>query len=152
MIVKETKKIRNFIGRLDRKDKLPAAFVKLCKKHNIKAGVISAIGALESVALGEYDQSKMKYVEPIKLDRASEIITLLGNISQKDGEPFVHLHLSVAYEVKGAGDERQTQILAGHLFDATVFACEFHIAAFDDVKLNRAVEPQTGLSLWMEPA
>lgn len=44
-----------------------------------------------------------------------------------------------------------SQMISGHLVDAEVFVCEYHLTAYDDVELTREVEPATGLTLWNLP-
>lgn len=97
------------------------------------------IGAFKSTKIGSYDQEKHKYLE-IVIDTPREIASCIGNISLKDGKPFVHAHVVLSDE---NGNTR-----AGHLFEGLVFAAEIHLQEFDGFKLERKHDEVTGLSLW----
>ena len=74
---------------------LHGAITAYCLKNNVKAGLILAIGALKKVKLGFYDQAKKKYLAK-SVNQPLEILSGLGNVSLKDGRPFVHVHLAVS--------------------------------------------------------
>jgi len=64
----------------------------------------------------------------------------VGNVSLKDGEPFVHAHAVLSDE---KGNTR-----AGHLLEGIVFAAEVHLSQLEGPKLERKYDEVTGLSLW----
>jgi uncharacterized protein len=131
-----------FMGRLDHDADLLEALTAICIKENIQLGRLEAIGAVKKAALGYYDQKQKKY-EYFEINRHLEILNLTGNISMKDGKPFVHAHVTLADE-KG-------RAFGGHLIPGTsIFACEAIIQAFDGPQLHRKTEPVTGLPLWVE--
>ena len=69
--------------------------------------------------IGYYKQDLQKYMF-LDLDRPMEILTLIGNVSLKDGQPMVHAHVTLCDEAGRA--------FGGHLAaGAPVFACEFVI-------------------------
>ena len=71
-----------------------------------------------------------------------DIITLTrdGNLSRKDGEPYLHLHAAFADE-KGA-------VIGGHLNEAVISAtCEMFIKIFD-IDIGRRISEQTGLNIF----
>jgi len=121
-------------------DDLLRAILNYCLKNNIKIGFISAIGALQKVNFGYYNQKEKKYYEN-SLEKPVEIVSCLGNISIKDGKPFIHAHLSVADD-KG-------NVFGGHLNEGSiVFACECAIFELEGDLLERKFDEITGLSLW----
>lgn len=136
---------RRIIGRLEKGDTLPEALLNLCREENIHAGDIRALGAVTDISVTEYDVQAGVYRDPIHRKNASEILYLYGNVSEKDGELFAHLHISASYMKDG-----ESHLIAGHMTSATVFACEFVIVAFDDVTLVRNPDEPTGLFLWSE--
>jgi predicted DNA-binding protein with PD1-like motif len=70
-----------------------------------------------------------------------EILSGQGNVSLKDGKPFVHLHL-----VLGRSDG---SCLGGHAAaGCKIFACEAAILALDGPALVREPDEATGLALW----
>jgi uncharacterized protein len=138
MPVYETGKI--ILERLPHDSDLLAAMTELARRDDIKLGSISAIGAVKRARIGFYDQTKREYrerdiVEPM------EISSCLGNISMKDGEIFVHAHVTLA--------DREGRVMGGHLCSGTiVFAAECRITELKGESLDRGYDETTGLSLW----
>ena len=146
MIVYDTRVSRRLVGRLERGEKVPEAFLEIARTHDVKAGWLSALGALENVELVEYDQATQQYKTPRRIDGVLEILSFVGNLSRKDGQPFAHIHAAVSRDL-----ETGIQVLGGHLVSGTVFACELTIECFDDLALDRVRDAATGLSLWRPP-
>jgi hypothetical protein len=68
-----------------------------------------------------------------------------GNLSERDGEPFWHLHATVSRRENG-----RDVTYGGHVVDGSVFALEFRIDCFDELALKRANDEATGLQLWTD--
>jgi len=84
---------------------------------------------------------KKAYTGGVELNRKLEIASCTGNISIKDGETFVHLHIVLA--------GRDGKAFGGHLMPGTrVFAAEYFIMDLAGKKLHRVKDPYTGLPLW----
>jgi hypothetical protein len=132
---------RKIIGRLAKGQDLLAALEKLAQEHSITLGEVSAIGAVSQARIGYYNQAERKYYY-IDLARPLEILSLIGNISVKDGKPMVHAHVTL-------GDE-DGQAFGGHLAEGTlVFACEFALLEHQSaISLVRQMDGPTGLFLW----
>lgn len=121
-------------------DDLHGVLTDYCFKNNIKAGMIFAIGALKKVKLGFYDQANKKYLAK-KVNKPLEILSCLGNISLKDGQPFIHAHLTVS--------DKAGRVYGGHLEPGSIiFACECAIMEASGELLNRKFNKLTGLNLW----
>jgi len=140
MLHREFNTGRRFAGRFDHAEDLLGSLTAFADKYNINMAVFSAIGAVVSATLGYYDQKKKEYVsyrEPHPL----EIISCTGNISLKEGTPFVHAHA-----VLSDGKGRTT---GGHLFSETpVFAGEFYVQELTGSPFSRIHDETTGLMLW----
>jgi len=132
---------RILAGRLKLGDDLLPEITSLCRKNNISTGYLSIIGAVRNARLGYYNQAKRSYTGCVKFRRKLEIASCAGNISLKDGEIFVHLHIVLAgLDGKAFG---------GHLMPGTeVFAAEYFIMELAGKKLHRVKDPSTGLPLW----
>jgi predicted DNA-binding protein with PD1-like motif len=112
-------------------------------ERDVKLGRIEAIGAVQKARIGFYNQETRIY-QFIALDHPLEITNLIGNISLKDGNPFVHAHIILSDE--------SGKSYGGHLAPGTViFACEFILEAFDGPAYNRCFDEETGLPLWSIP-
>ncbi|MCL6610945.1 MAG: DNA-binding protein [Peptococcaceae bacterium] len=142
---------RTLIGRLKKGDDLLDSLTRLCMEANIRLGKIQAIGAVSKAVVGFYLQEAREYVQ-LDYDYHQEIISLQGNVSIKDGQPFIHAHLALS--------DGQGKLYGGHLMNGTVvFACEYiineYIPEIADVKddsedqtFTRALDEETGLYLW----
>lgn len=132
-----------FMGKMQHGADLLEELTTICKGRNIQLGGIEAIGAVQKASIAFYNQTKREYVF-ITIDEPLEITSLTGNISIKDGTPFVHAHVTLA--------DSTGKVYGGHLAPGTiVFACEFIIKTFDGLMLERRFDEDTGLSLWSLP-
>lgn len=141
MLSVATKPGRCFMGRLAKGDDLLKGLENLCQQHGIRLGEVRALGAVTRARVGYYSQEERKYYF-LELDQPLEILALVGNISLKDGQPFVHAHVTLA--------DDQGRAFGGHLAEgAPVFACEYVIWEYTaDQDLARQPDPETGLLLW----
>ena len=136
---------KTLIGKFSYNDDLLEVLNKFCDENNIKTGWLSIIGAVRRVKLGYYEQEKQEYIsfEPVNSANGTtfEIANATGNISIKDGKPFVHLHMVVT--------GKNGESYGGHAMPGTiVFAGEFIIQAFNGKDLIRVKDEKTGLPLW----
>jgi len=144
MIVFEAAVRRRIVARLSRGERIPQALLDLARDQRIRCGWLSALGAFEWVELCEYDQEKKAYRPPYRFSTPCEILSLTGNLSERDGKPFWHLHAALSRET-----DNGVQVVGGHLLDGSVFSCEVFIECFEEPLLRREHDPDTGLSLWV---
>jgi hypothetical protein len=130
---------RNFLVRAEHNSDLVQFVTELAEKERIIVAAFTAIGALKRAKLEFYDQEKHEYQE-ITLDSPQEIASCIGNISVKDGKPFVHAHAVLA--------DKNGNTKAGHLLEGVVFAAEIHLRELKGAKLERKYDKVTDLSLW----
>jgi predicted DNA-binding protein with PD1-like motif len=134
----KTKRI--FTGRLPMGADLYESISRICTEEDIKIGKITALGAVTRAAVAYYEQEKKEY-RPITFDKHLEILNCTGNVSLKDGKPFVHMHATFA--------DSQGSVLGGHLTAGTlVFACEVTIEELEGKALDRRPDQISGLNLW----
>ena len=133
---------RTIIGRIARGESLQAAFGRLVDEHDLRTAWVSAIGAFEHIDLTEYDQIERRYEEAHRFERC-ELLSMQGNLSLRNGEPFWHLHATVSLRQDG-----RDVTYGGHVADGVVFALEFRIECFDEIELRREDDAATGLQLW----
>jgi uncharacterized protein len=139
----ESKSQRMLIGRLERGDDVVDSLLNLSQTHRWKTAEIKALGAVTDLEVTEWDPDKKVYREPVRRAELSEVLMLYGNLSQRDGNPFWHLHINACHHENG-----RTELIAGHLVKAKVFALEFVAQSFDDLELKRNFDEKTGLALW----
>jgi predicted DNA-binding protein with PD1-like motif len=136
----EFKQSRMLIGRLPHGKDIIQSIEAVCKEYSIKMATFSLIGAVSSAVIGSYDQSRKVY-DTFKLESQLEIVSCTGNVSIKEGQPFVHAHIMLADE-KG-------KTFGGHLFsESTVFAAELHLMELSGKPMQRTHDATTGLMLW----
>ena len=108
----EFKKFADFyIIRLDQNDQIIASLLAFAKKERVRLATIQGLGAVKDFTVGFFNPESRQYQEQ-KFQGFYEITTLLGNMTTKDGEPYLHVHATF-------GDEN-FQILGGHLKEATI--------------------------------
>jgi predicted DNA-binding protein with PD1-like motif len=132
---------RKIMGRLAKGDDLLAALEAICRAHDITLGEVQAIGAVSQARLGYYHQGQQKY-QFLELAQPLELLALIGNVSLKDGQPFVHAHVTLG--------DKDGNALGGHLAPGTVvFACEFTLQEYRAAQpFERHLDEATALFLW----
>lgn len=136
----EFKQGRIFTGRLPHGGDLINSIEEFCKKASIRMAAFSVIGAVSSATIGAYDQKQQVYVT-FKEDVALEIVSCIGNVSLKDGKPFIHAHILLADE--------QGKTIGGHLFSETIiYAGEINLQELTGKPMERTYDNETGLMLW----
>ncbi|MBR1928234.1 MAG: DNA-binding protein [Paludibacteraceae bacterium] len=118
---------------------LAATLVAFASEQHIKAGSISGIGAVSQATLRFYNPSTKLYEDHCFAEQM-EIANLIGNFSTLNGEPYLHLHITL-----GRADFTS---IAGHLLTAQINgACELVVEKYDD-DFPRYKDPETGLNLY----
>ena len=128
-----------YVVRLDKGEELVSSLTKLCKDENIVLATIEGLGACNHVVLGLYDIDLKQYHKK-QLDGAYEITSIIGNITRKEDEPYLHIHLNVADE--------NMRAYGGHLYECIISAtCELFIRVID-ARVNRKHDEKSGLNLF----
>ncbi len=131
---------RTFIGNISKGSDLYDALTQIVTEEDIRTGKIMAIGAVSEGVIGFFDQ-KLNTYKKILLNSEHEILNCSGNISLKEGKPFVHAHIILG--------DKEGKVFGGHLMNGTkVFACEVVIDEYSGEDLYRERDDLTGLFLW----
>ena len=126
--------------RLERGDDLLATLNAAAAELGFEAATLQIVGAVERLAVAYYRQDTHEY-ERHEYDAPHEISGGVGNVSLKDGAPFVHIH------VTGSGADGRA--VAGHLVDGTrVFLIEAYFRRLDGPAPVRVLEDEIGLAVW----
>ncbi|AKF06471.1 PPC domain-containing DNA-binding protein [Sandaracinus amylolyticus] len=144
MIVFESRIARRFVGRLERGEEVIATLRQLCEHERIRAAWIHGAGMLEWVELTEWDPEREAWRAPRRVEGPLTVLSLEGNVSIRNGPPWVQLHVMVARQT-GPGT---FETLGGTVASARVYALEFAFDVYEDVRLERDEEAATGLSLF----
>ena len=116
-----------YVLSLDNHVEVSAAIAAFCVEKGILAGNVMGLGAVS--------EATFRFPEQM------EITNLTGNISQKDGKPYLHLHITAS--------RRDYTCIGGHLLTAYINgACELYVEAFPDTFVGRYADPATGINLY----
>jgi predicted DNA-binding protein with PD1-like motif len=126
--------------RLERGTDLLASLNEGAAELGVEAGTVQVIGAVQELVLGYFNQQKKEY-EPHHFTGGFEIASGLGNVSLKDGKPFVHMHLVCA------GKDAST--IGGHLMEGTaVYLGEAYFRQLGGPAPAREQDDDIGLPAW----
>lgn len=92
--------------------KVPDDIIAIAKKEKIATARVEAIGGVKELRLAYFNHEAKRYEEH-NFREFLEVTGLLGNITTKDGKPFLHVH--------GNFGRKDLSVLAGHVMSATVF-------------------------------
>jgi predicted DNA-binding protein with PD1-like motif len=102
---------RVFEVRFSTGDELLSGLTELAMKNHITAAYVTGIGGLSTAMLGWGDPSNGAF-KKIPIERKAELVSLAGDISMRDGRPYVHLHGVVAYS---DGTTRGGHVIEAHI-------------------------------------
>ena len=129
-----------YIIRIDRGEEIISALTALCKAEHITLGSVEALGAADHVVIGLYDVEARQYHKQT-FDEPMEITSLLGSISTKDGETYLHLHINLC--------RADMHVIGGHLNECRISAtCEMIVRKIEGCVERRLDEKETGLNLF----
>ncbi len=131
---------RTVMGQLPYGADLYEGLTEIVQRESIRLGRIHGLGATTFARVAFYDQNTKTY-NPLEFSEGMEILNLFGNVSVRDGKPFVHVHIVLS--------DAEGKVFGGHLLAGTkLFACEVFIEELEGEELVREHEAQTGLHLW----
>lgn len=135
----EFRKFNNYYAvRIDKGEEIVSKIKELCNIEKIKLGIISAIGACNLIEIGLFNVNTREYKTEI-FEGMYEITSLSGNITVKDGESYLHMHVNFS-------DETNT-VRGGHFVRANVSAaCEVIITVIAG-EVSREFDQEIGLNL-----
>ncbi len=130
---------QGYVLRLDPGEEVVACLTDLVDREHISLGVVSALGAANDVTIGIFDTVKKEYYSR-RYQGDYEVSALVGNVSRKDGAPYLHLHITIGNPVTG-------EVHAGHLSSCTISATlELFLQVWDG-QVGRAFSDTVGLNL-----
>ena len=129
------------IVRLDRGEEIVGALTRFCRERKIALGVVTGIGATDRATIGCFRAAERRY-DKTEITGDHEILHLAGNITRLNGEPYLHLHVTLA--------DGAHRTLGGHLDAAVVSATAEIVITVLDGTCDRAMDEAVGLNL-MQP-
>ena len=78
-------------------DEILSGLTDLAKAEGLTSAQVTGLGGLSSALLAFGDPSIGSFVfKLIPVDQKSELVSLVGTVSERNGEPYVHLHAVLA--------------------------------------------------------
>jgi predicted DNA-binding protein with PD1-like motif len=127
-----------YLVRILQGEEILSGIKEFIQKSAVNFASFQGLGALGKAVIGSYDV-KNKHYHSTTLEGDYEIVSLLGSITEKDGEPYIHAHINLS--------DRSFHCFGGHLNSGVVSGtCEIFIRAIDG-RVKRNFNPETGLSI-----
>jgi uncharacterized protein len=127
------------ILRIDRGEEIVESIKHFCMDQEIKLGTIQGIGAVEKIVIGMFDTRDKKF-HSAELIGDFEITALIGNITTKDADIYLHIHATFS--------DTSYNAFGGHLSSAVVSGtCEVIISRIKGT-MNRKFDNHVGLNLF----
>jgi predicted DNA-binding protein with PD1-like motif len=124
---------------LERGEDLLQGLDRAVAELGFQAATLQVIGGLEEAVLGYFDPRSKDYLS-IPTGHV-EIASGLGNVSIRDGKPFIHLHLVVS--------GRDGAALGGHAMKGCrAFVVEAYLRALAGPPPVREESPAQRLKIW----
>ena len=137
--MKQGKIARVIVGRLETGDDILEGLTELVIRQKISTGSISALGAVDRATVG-YFVGNGSYTK-ISLEGPLEVLSCVGNVSWREGSPYVHAHITLS--------DKEGRAYGGHLMPGCKVGAtfEYTLHAYDDIKLQRKFDAKTKLFL-----
>ena len=130
---------QGYVLKLSPGEEVIECLTQLVSRENVRLGTVSALGAANDVTIGIFDTAQKKYYSR-RYQGDYEISALVGNVTRKDGEPYLHLHVTIGNPVTG-------EVHAGHLSSCTISATlELFLQVWDG-EVERKFSREIGLNL-----
>jgi predicted DNA-binding protein with PD1-like motif len=84
----------------------------IAEREKVKTARVEGIGGVSRLRLAYFNHREKRYEEH-DFEEFLEVTGMLGNITMKDGKPFLHAHCTFG--------RRDMSVIGGHLISATVF-------------------------------
>lgn len=138
MLLHEVDGLRTFAVVMDKGDEAAGELLRFAREHDITGAGLTAVGACREATLAYFDPEAMSY-QDIPVTEQAEVLSLVGDIAVKDGEPAVHAHTVMGL--------RDGSTVGGHVRRAIVWPTLEVIVTESPAHLRKRVDEETGLAL-----
>ena len=118
--------------------KVPEDIVSIAIREKIDTARVEAIGGVDKLRLAIFNRVTKKYDE-YDYDEFLEVTSLIGNITLKDGKPFLHAHCNFG--------RKDRSVIGGHLISADVFPLLEVVITPTENKALRKFDEDLGLNV-----
>lgn len=131
-----------YVIRLDGQESVIDQLKAFSHKVNIGSASIQGIGGIESIDYGIFDNEKGAYSRH-HYEGFAELISLSGNITWADKEPFVHCHFLAM--------GNYNNLVGGHLFAAKASITIELFLTFSELKIDRKYDERANFKVMQLP-
>ncbi|MGW5671776.1 PPC domain-containing DNA-binding protein [Micromonospora sp. NPDC003776] len=137
------REIRHQTGRVlvvvcDKGEEAVAAVGAALREQDIRAARVTAVGGFADAEVGWFDRAAGDY-RRIPVTEQVEVLSLLGDVADHDGQPALHVHAVLGRSDGGT--------VGGHLLRGQVWPTLEVIISEVAPELAKRVDPETGLAL-----
>ena len=134
----EEEGLKTFALVFEKDEEVKEPLLQFAAKNELGAAQLTAIGAFSEATLGFFDRQKKSYQE-IPVSEQVEVLSFIGNIVEKDGEPMLHAHVVIG--------KRDGTAHGGHFLKGRVWPTLEMIVTETPHHLHRTEDEETGLPL-----
>ena len=127
-----------YVLRLNKGEEVISCLQEICKCENIKLAEVTGLGASDLIEIGVFNVNTKIYNTKI-FEGMFEITSLVGNVTRKNGEVYLHLHINF-------GDEDGI-VKGGHLVKSRISATSEIIVRKIEGEIERKLNEDIGLNL-----
>ena len=128
-----------YIVSLDNHSHIVEGLTDFIQNQNIQAGEVTGIGAVSEATLRFFNPSTKKYVDKTFKEQM-EVTNISGNVSEIEGKPTLHLHITLGREDYTA--------LAGHLLEAKIQGAAEFIFYPLNTRIVKIKNEEIGINLY----
>lgn len=128
-----------YVVRMDRGEEILSQLEALCKKEKIALASVSALGAVDHALVSVYDVPNKVFCRK-EFNEPMEISALIGSVSQKEGQVYLHLHVTLC--------DTNCAAHGGHANELRVSATTEMILHTVPGTVERQLDPEIGLNLF----
>lgn len=129
---------KTFVLVFETGEEATAGLLAFAKSEKLTAAHFTAIGAFQDCQLGYFNWQTKQY-DRIPVHEQVEVLSLVGNVAEQDGQPKLHAHVVVG---KSDGTAH-----GGHLLEAHVRPTLEVVLTESPKHLVRKFDEKTGLAL-----
>lgn len=120
-------------------DELAEGLLGFAQDQKLTAASFKAVGAFSSVQLAWFSWVSKRYEPSVTLDEQVELLSLIGDVALKDGQPVVHAHAVIG--------KKDGTAHGGHLLNARIRpTCEV-VLTESPAHLQKFIDPESGLAV-----
>ena len=130
------------VVRLESGERVAETLLRLLRSEDIGYAVVSGLGAVSQVRLSYWNAQSRQY-EAHELEEQMEVVSLTGNVTLREGEPFLHLHVGLG--------RQDLSVLGGHFNDAVAHPTLEIWLQPENEPVPRVADETSGLALMELP-